>query len=134
MDRVLDRLWIGDSRDFRAPLGALGFSGVLDLRDGHHGDARHLGVLVHRVENRDGDPWNKKQVGEALDFVSENVRRGRVLIACAAGMSRSVCMTVGYLVRCGMSETEAWGLVCAARVVAAPVPKMLESVLKAVRS
>lgn len=134
MDRVLDRLWIGSAPDFQAPLRALGFSAALDLRDGAHGDVRHVVDRVHRVENRDGDPWTKKQVLEALDFVAVEIRRGRVLVACAAGMSRSVCMTIGYLVRAGMDEVSAYELVKRARGVAAPVPKMLDSVLAAVRA
>ena len=131
MDRVLDRLWIGSARDLSAPLHALGFSAVLDLRDGQHPAPD---IAVHRVENRDGDPWSKKQVVDAFEFVHRHISRGRVLVACAAGMSRSVCMVLGYLVRCGMSEVEAWELVKRARAVAAPAPKMLESVLLAVRS
>ncbi len=127
MDRVLDRLWIGSAPDFQAPLAALGFSAVLDLRDGAH--ARPEGVVVHRVENRDGDPWSHKQVTAALAFIIKHVQRGRVLVACAAGMSRSASMVIGYLVACGFDEPSAYALVRAARPGILPVRKMLDSVL-----
>lgn len=133
MERVLDRLWIGSTEDFRAPLSTLGFSGVLDLRDGqpHVADKD---VTVFQVDNRDGDPWDCVQVTDALDFIAQYIQRGKVLIACAAGMSRSASMVIGYLVRTGWGEAEAFELVWRARPKIAPVPKMLESVLAVVRA
>lgn len=132
MERVLDRLWIGSAEDLRAPLGALGFAGVLDLRDGvsQPVDPR---VSIHRVTNRDGDPWTSQQVIGAIDFIAERVRTGKVLVACAAGMSRSASMVIGYLVRSGWDVAEAFECVREARHRILPVPSMLESVLAAVR-
>lgn len=132
MDRVLDRLWIGSSPDFGAPLRALGFAGVLDLRDGRAPIA-DPSITVFRLRNRDGDPWTPEQIHNALDFVAARVRIGNVLIACAAGMSRSACMTIGYLVRVGFSEADAFELVRNARAKILPVPNMLACVLEAVR-
>lgn len=132
MDRVLDRLWIGSTEDFRAPLSSLGFSGVLDLRDG--AQIPPPGLAVHRVDQRDGDPWSVEQVNVAIDFVADRIRRGRVLVACAAGMSRSACMTIGYLVRAGWDQATAFELVREARPRVSPIPKMLDSVMAAVRS
>ena len=131
MDRVLDRLWIGATEDFRAPLAALGFVGLLDLRDGA-GLATPGGVTVHRADLRDGDPYNAAHVVAALDFVAERIQYGRVLIACAAGMSRSACMTIGYLVKHGFSVPEAFEAVRAARPRIAPQARTLDSVLQAV--
>ena len=133
MEAVLDRLWIGSTHDFQSPLGALGFSGVLDLRDGQ---ARIVdeSVAVFRLSNRDGDPWTEEQVLNALDFVAKRIQRGRVLIGCAAGMSRSVCMTIGYLVRCGWDEAAAYERVRLARPTIAPLQKMLYPVLAVVRA
>lgn len=132
MDRVLDRLWIGATDDFRAPLATLGFSGVVDLRDG----AAHpvVGVEVCSIKNRDGDPWDADQVEVALSFIAEKIQDGKVLVACAAGMSRSACIVIGYLVRIGFEEPRAFAMVREARPRILPVPKMLESVLKAVHS
>ena len=129
MDRVLDRLWIGSSRDLdgAVPLRALGFSAVVDLRDGEH--PHLLGVLTYRLVNRDGDPWTPSSVEAALDFVHEHVRHGRVLVACAAGMSRSVSIATAYLVRCGWDVAEALARVREARPKIAPMPAMLEAAL-----
>ncbi len=130
MDRVLDRLFLGDTADLSgtAPLAALGFSGVLDLRD--CGPTPELGVRTQRLANRDGDPWSERQVEDALAFVAERLRYGRVLVACAAGMSRSVSIVIGHLVRSGWGPAEAFRHVKAARPQASPVPSMLLSVLK----
>ncbi len=132
MDRVLDRIWIGSSRDADAPLAALGFTGVLDLRDGRRAVADSH-VLVFKIVNRDGDPWTVDQVCDALDFAERQVKKGRVLIMCDAAMSRSVSMTIGYLVRTGWDETSAYEAVRRARPKAAPRRQMLASVLAAVR-
>ena len=133
MDRVLDRLWVGSTEDAQAPLATLGFTGLLDLRD-HSAMVTHSGIDVHHIEQRDGDPWTVEDVRRALAFVAEKIRKGSVLIVCAAGMSRSVSMVVGYLVMVGWSETDAFEQVRRAHPDAAPVPKMLDSVLAAVRS
>lgn len=132
MDRVLDRIWIGSSRDADAPLAALGFSAVIDLRDGRRAVADDR-VLVYKIANRDGDPWEAEQVRNALDFAERQVKRGRVLIMCDAAMSRSVAMTIGYLVRTGWDEASAHETVRRARPKAAPRQRMLASVLAAVR-
>lgn len=132
MDRVLDRIWIGSSRDADAPLSALGFSAVIDLRDGRRGISDDR-ALVYKLVNRDGDPWNAEQVCNALDFAERQVKRGRVLIMCDAAMSRSVSMTIGYLVRTGWDEASAHETVRRARPKAAPRQRMLASVLAAVR-
>lgn len=132
MDRVLARLWIGETKDFQAPLRALGFAGVLDLRDGDFVGGE--GLATHRIGNRDGDPWTREQVLAGLDFIGARILVGNVLVACAAGMSRSASMVIGYLVRCGWDVVDAHEMVWRARPRIAPVPKMLDSVLVAVRS
>ena len=130
MNRVLDRLWIGAGRDFAYPLAALGFVAVLDLRDATTPSAD---VPTHRLVGRDGDPWKREEVVEAIAFVYDGVRRGRVLVVCDAGMSRSASMVTGFLVRCGWDAPSALACVKAVRSVAAPKAVMLEAVLRAVR-
>lgn len=137
MDRVLDRLFIGSAPDLdgRVPLRALGFSAVVDLRDGHpDADVCIPGVAVHRVRNRDGDPWSAEQVEGIVVFVHEQLRRGKVLVACAAGMSRSACVVIGYLVRTGWDPSAACEHVRRVRPQIAPVVRMLDSVLEAVEA
>lgn len=131
MDRVLDRLWIGDARDLQAPLKSLGFSGVVDLRDGNA--AIETPLDVHRLDNRDGDPWTVDQVKRTMEFIHGAIRCGKVLVVCAAGMSRSASMVIGYLVRSGWDEATAYEAVRRSRPKIAPVPGMLASVLEAVR-
>ena len=143
MNRVLDRLWIGSNRDLdgTTPLPSLGFCAVVDLRDGPHrpivggtmartGTAP-VGLEVFRLDNRDGDPWDATQIESALSFIADRIRFGKVLVACMAGMSRSVSMVVGYLVRTGWDVTEAFEHVKHARPESTPVPAMLEAVIRA---
>lgn len=135
MDRVLDRLFIGSSTDLdgRVPFCALGFSAVVDLRDGHpDADVFIPGVAVHRVRNRDGDPWTAEQVEDVITFVHEQLRHGKVLIACAAGMSRSACVVIGYLVRTGWDALSACEHVRRVRPQIAPAVRMLDSVLETI--
>lgn len=132
MDRVLDRLWIGSAEDFRQPLATLGFTGIVDLRDGQVA-ALQEGLVVWRIDQRDGDPWKVEQVKGALTFIGERIATGSVLVACTAGMSRSACMVIGYLVQTGWGLAEALERVRAARPKIMPVAKMLESVLQAVQ-
>lgn len=129
MDRVLDRLWIGSSEDFGAPLLQLGFLGVLDLRDSVRNRVQADATTL-RLANRDGDPWDEKQIKGAFAFLHDKIANGKVLIACAAGMSRSASMTIGFLVHSGWGVAEAYERVKAARPRVLPVPAMLNAVLK----
>lgn len=132
MNRVLDRLFIGSAEDLdgASPLRALGFVAVLDLRDG--ATFQEAGVDVLSLDNRDGDPWTPAQVGGAIQFLLDRVRLGRVLVACAAGKSRSASMVIGYLVRVGWDLPSAFAHLKAVRPEVAPVQKMLASVLAVV--
>ena len=138
MDRVLDRLWLGAASDLGStPLKSLGFSGVVDLRDRVSGAASRgpnedLGVEVHRLNNRDGDPWPVAEVQMTLEFIHSRIASGRILIACGAGMSRSACIAIGYLTRCGWDETSAHAAVKKARPQITPSAAMLSSVLEAI--
>lgn len=130
MDRVLDRLFIGSSADLKEPLREIGFRAVLDLRDS--GTDVTAVDEVKRISNRDGDPWTPEQVHGALNFVATQICHGRVLIVCAAGMSRSASMTIGFLVRSGWDAPTALEHLRRCRPIIAPVPKMLASVLSVV--
>lgn len=135
MNRVLDRLWIGSSADLepRVPLKSLGFSAVVDLRDGSTVTPRTDDLALCRLVNRDGDAWTSADVEATFRFIDAQIRHGKVLVACAAGMSRSACIVIGYLVKSGWSLPEAYQHVRDARPRIAPVTSMLESVLAVTR-
>ncbi len=130
MNRVLDRLWIGDTRAASLPLGTLGFVALLDLRD-EQPTSRDDGTFVHWLGNRDGDPWKTEDVIGALDFIHNNV--GRVLVACNAGMSRSASMVIGYLVRCGWDPAAALAHLRNVRREVLPKASMMKAVLAVVQ-
>ena len=127
VNRVLDRIWIGTGADFLQPLGALGFVGAVDLRD-----ASDLAtpVPVFRLAQRDGDPWIESEVAAAYAFVYDGIQRGKVIVACDAGMSRSASMVVGFLVRCGWDAPSALAHVLSVRSVVRPKAAMLEAALR----
>lgn len=130
VNRVLDRLWVGSADDLsgQIPFASLGFSAILDLRDGDN-RVDLPGVEVLRVSNRDGDPWSVNQVHTVLDFIWSRLARGCVLVACAAGRSRSVSVITTYLVRCGWGLPEALVHVRACRPEASPSPSTLDSMV-----
>lgn len=123
---MLDRLWIGSVEDLNAPLQSLGFTGLVDLRGGPF---EPNSSFVFSLRNRDGDPWDRIQVEQALDFIADRIQKGRVLVACTAGMSRSASMVIGFLVRTGWDSASAYALVRQARPKILPLAKMLESAL-----
>lgn len=140
VNRVLDRLWIGAARDQdgTTPLVALGFVAVVDLREPMEAPsasdqaAGNDSLACLELKNRDGEPWPATDVDRAMGFIHDQIRRGRVLVACNAGMSRSASVVIGYLVRCGWSEPEAHEAVKRARPEIAPKPAMIRAALQGV--
>jgi protein-tyrosine phosphatase len=133
MNRVLDRLWLGSTKDVLASstLKALGFVAVLDLRDRvNPGEDSDSLLQSKRLNNPDGMPWSENEINGALDFIYKHIQNGRVLVVCVAGMSRSASVIIGYLVRCGWDTPTAFETVREARSIISPSPGMLESVLK----
>lgn len=132
MDRVLDRLWIASAPSIGAPLYQLGFVALVDLRDrdDHRGgDQKEGHIEIHKLGNRDGDPWVSAALEEVYGFIHKHIRKGRVLVACGAGMSRSAAMVIGYLVRVGFDPVSAFALVRRVRPKIAPLPNMLQAAL-----
>ena len=132
MNRILDRLWIGDTDDFRSSSGLkeAGFVGVVDLRD-HIPDGTTISPCIntYNVKNADGAAWLNEQVNEVLTFIHRNIFSGRILVACAAGRSRSASICIAYLVRCGWDKASAYEQVRKARYEISPHPEMLHSAL-----
>lgn len=132
MDRVLDRLYISAAPSIGAPLQKLGFVALVDLRDQDdvRGGTPKLGTVeVFQLGNRDGDPWIPDKIEAAYEFITKQIRRGRVLVSCGAGMSRSASLVIGYLVAVGHDPATAYTIVRRARAKVAPLPAMLGAAL-----
>ena len=130
MIRILDRLWLGNKDDIELggdTLAILGFVAVLDLREQAHADKVKIvgGVEVAEFRFSDGTAPDSESAEAALAFVAKEIRSGRVLVACQAGMSRSVSAVVAYLVSVGHSPADAFALLKSVHPRASPFPATL---------
>jgi protein-tyrosine phosphatase len=67
-------------------------------------------------------------IGECTEFIHAQLREGRrVLVHCAAGISRSCVIGAAYLYECGMSLDEAIALIRSKRPIVDPAPLLLRA-------
>jgi len=132
MDRILDRVWIGDWHDGASTQirKQCYINAVLNL-------AKELPIITweteiyKKVDIVDGTPIPKEILKECLDFIHEHVRKKeRILIHCAAGVSRSVAILMAYMYECGWNLDEALLYIRSKRPVANPNPILLESIME----
>ena len=96
MDKIRDWLYIGNSRDTQdlAALEGSGIGAVLQLA----GASPQKGIVTYLLPVEDGEPLGASVLREGLAFVANQRHQNkRVLIACAAGVSRSATFTVAAL-------------------------------------
>jgi protein-tyrosine phosphatase len=114
----------------------------LDARDGHKLSVQGIGAvlqLAERVEYssinclyvpvEDGTPLSSRHLRHGIDFVlKERDLRHKTLIACSAGVSRSVTFAVATLKEVeGITLLEALRIVKSRHEEAAPHPALWES-------
>jgi len=104
-------------------------------------------TCVLHIDISDGEtsrvrPDNGETYGNNLDdylndvtsFIAAHIRRGRVLVHCGAGKSRSAAVTIAYLCRyAGMSYNEAAALVAERRPGTRPAPCFAEAIKRWLR-
>lgn len=119
MDAIRSWLYIGKYRETRDTdlLGANQIGAVLQLAE--EIPYSHITSLYLPVE--DGVPLPVHLLRQGVDFCLSEKRQGRkVLIACGAGMSRSVAFAVAFL-----KEAEGLSLLDAVRTVGRHHPESL---------
>jgi hypothetical protein len=111
MDTIRPWLYVGKHRETLDAnrLRARGIGAMLQLAEA----VEHVGIASLYLPVHDGLPLPNHLLRQGVDFVLAEKRRGRtVLIACGAGMSRSVVFAVAVL-----KEAEGLSLLEAVRVV-----------------
>ncbi|MBC8139202.1 MAG: dual specificity protein phosphatase family protein [Fibrella sp.] len=119
MDKIRDWLYIGSLRDTQnlAALEESGISAVLQLA----GASPQKGIVSYLLPVEDGEPLAASVLREGLSFVADQRQKNkRVLIACAAGVSRSATFAVAAL-----KEAEQIPLLDALRMLVAAHPETL---------
>lgn len=96
LDKIRDWLYIGSLRDTQshATLSANGIGAMLQLAVA----VPQTDITRHYLPIEDGRPLSPGLLHTGLDFVATERQNGnRVLIACAAGISRSATFTIAAL-------------------------------------
>lgn len=127
MYRIRDWLLIGNYPESmqRAALNAYGITALLQLA----AVVQHPGLAVKCIVVDDGAPLAAERLREGVDFVRARKAEGRkVLVACGAGISRSVSFAIAALKEEeGLSLLDAYAAVRAAHPAALPHPALWES-------
>ena len=77
----------------------------------------------------DSQPICPKQFDQIMVVISKSIRSGRVLIHCAAGMSRSPMLCAAWMRRCGYASIDrALAEIADLRPIIDPSPVLLSSV------
>jgi protein-tyrosine phosphatase len=130
MTQVWERLYIG-SRDDAEHL----------IRENPHAITTVLSLCEDKVLRRnpsinyvhipiaDATPVSVGQFDAIIDAISENIRRGVVLVHCGAGVSRSAILTAGYMDVVGSKGIDAALVeIRKLRPIVNPSPILLKSV------
>ena len=141
MNRISERLFIGDANDGRDPeaLVAAGIGSVLNATEVSDGWSQGTGwsqeagdgLTYIRLNQPDGQPIPHEILRQAERFLMHEVvvLRRPLLIHCAAGISRASTFSIFWLMLAGFGWDEAEALVRAARPIIAPNAALKASVL-----
>jgi hypothetical protein len=107
--RILDRLYLGDKElvltlEGMNILKREGIGFILNVAK--EVDYRYPvpeGIEVLKVGLEDGKPIPKDELKKAVNFIGASVAKGKVLVHCSAGLSRSPAIIIAYLIRVGLS-------------------------------
>jgi predicted protein tyrosine phosphatase len=127
---VTESLLVGNKDDAEKPPSSVG--AILFLSAEHMIDPPR-GVDFLHVPLKEFEEADPAVVAKAVDWLEEHAPGQRLLVACRAGLGRSVSMMIAYLCCVqGMPYEEAVALLKARRPGATPLP-FLERTIDAVR-
>ena len=106
--QVWERLFLGgrDDAEHLVRLNPYGITTVISVCE-EKVLRRDPGINYVHVRIADATPIPVGQFDSALDAIAENVRWGKVLVHCGAGVSRSPIMTAGWMHVCGYKNIDA---------------------------
>jgi protein-tyrosine phosphatase len=82
-----------------------GVTSVLDLTSEHSESPRLRALLYRNIPVLDNTLPNREQLGEAIEFIRQASRPGKVYVHCALGYSRSAGVVAAYLLDSGLAAT-----------------------------
>ena len=134
-DAVYDDLYVGEAEAIkrqttiqREGIRAVVRLDMIDRAQGQWGE--HFTLLDLPLP--DGEPFDGDYIDTVSDFIHTQIEAGqKVLVHCHMGVSRSVSMTMAYLIKYeGMSLAEAFGTVREGRANAYPHELLLVSLIE----
>jgi protein-tyrosine phosphatase len=135
MNRVWERLYLGDWDDAEklAKSNPNHITTVVTVcEDAVISRARRVNYLHFAIADSRAIPVAK--LDAILDAIGENIRWGKVLINCGAGMSRAPIVTAAWMDACGYKNVEAaLEELAELRPIIDPSPTLLKSVKEHLR-
>lgn len=129
MNQIIDKIYIGDAADAQNREVLAIVEAVVNATS-QSDNLSGSGIPYLRLDHDDGVPWPAEKLTAFLAFMISTVPTQKVLIHCAAGVSRAPSLVITWLMRAGFSWEEAEALVRAKRPQIAPNPALKDSILE----
>ena len=106
--RVWERLHLGSLKDAErlAFDNSMGITAVISLCPEEILPSAQ-GIAYVKIPIADAQPISTQQFDEIMESIEQGLRRGNLLIHCAAGFSRSPIVAAAWMHRCGYLNFEA---------------------------
>lgn len=105
MTRIWERLYLGNIKDAEqlAHSNPIGIATVISLcAEAPEPRANDLGYTSLPID--DSGPLSARKFEAVMAAIATAVRRGKVLVHCVGGMSRSPILLAAWLARCGYAD------------------------------
>lgn len=131
--KIDDKLFISNSIDNYDKLTEYHIDAVISLRGEYHDDVNELtkrSISYYYIPIPDSLPPTKEQMDRFVNLV--NKIEGKVLFHCEAGIGRSGCMAISYLIQNKIVDSLEDALIYM-KSVAKPLDRMSEQQFKQIR-